>query len=582
MPKDKSAKTAEPSAADQVNSAAEQQEQGFKGKISDRKTVHQPQDPIAKLKLGDGLPTRLSSDRSRTVNLNFNWLRDLIIHDIPQSRVLAVSYPGSPTDLESDPGGWMGRNTQKGVPIVFIGYGFGLAIIQEAIELAFQEKKQRPVVETAGDKSAEKEANNEGSAKGARSKEKEVSSDHPFPAGDIHQILILDTPFPKASQDPSEDSVSDFPDNINVRMCKVLPEIDRQEDESNSSTRFGLTIGKSSTRGYPLAKKNDGGLVKNHDFPASENYLIDFIPVSIYKHRRLGRIPDHQDYIYQLIRSRMRSTLLFKAIRSRNITCVKAILDAKPLDILGEYYHSAGGKGQGKQREVERINLNTPSVYEMIYDREKGCAAIINASRKSEDTPGDFLCWWIHIPANNEQWLSDLFLSLGVRDRSMEDQRHDGLTVFNRYMHPRAKKYKFISFDVPPLTLEPNKAHLPPVEMQSAGNTKTDPANGMPFLAYESHRARKKVSKIIETAKDPKANANMNQANLDGGSALIEGYISSSKGPMHCRRTLDQYSYYMLETTERRDKDQVVSRWAKRQVKPKREVPILMVDQLWL
>lgn len=103
----------------------------------------------------------------------------------------------------------------------------------------------------------------------------------------------------------------------------------------------------------------------------------------------------------------------------------------------------------------------------------------------------------------------------------------------------------------------------------------------MPFLAYESHGARKRISKIIESVKDSTAN-NMDLTNREGDSALIESYISLEKGPMHCRRTLDQYSYYMLKSTERRDKDQVVSRWAKKQEKPKKEVPIIMVDQLWL
>lgn len=100
----------------------------------------------------------------------------------------------------------------------------------------------------------------------------------------------------------------------------------------------------------------------------------------------------------------------------------------------------------------------------------------------------------------------------------------------------------------------------------------------MPFLAYESHEGRRKIAKIINRVRDAKADTVLG----DKDSALIKGYISSSTGPLHCRRTLDQYSYYMLETTERRDKDQVVYRWAKKLGKPKKEVPILMVDQLWL
>ncbi|KAG7294401.1 hypothetical protein NEMBOFW57_004472 [Staphylotrichum longicolle] len=67
---------------------------------------------------------------------------------------------------------------------------------------------------------------------------------------------------------------------------------------------------------------------------------------------------------------------------------------------------------------------------------------------------------------------------------------------------------------------------------------------------------------------------------------LLNGYLDSEQvKPVHCRRTLDQFSYYMLNSTEARDKSQVAYRWAKnlnvRAIKPK-DRPIVMVDQLWL
>lgn len=46
-------------------------------------------------------------------------------------------------------------------------------------------------------------------------------------------------------------------------------------------------------------------------------------------------------------------------------------------------------------------------------------------------------------------------------------------------------------------------------------------------------------------------------------------------------RTLDQYYYHMLSNTDKRDVDQVVSRWACR-IKDEPVHNILMVDQLWL
>ena len=94
----------------------------------------------------------------------------------------------------------------------------------------------------------------------------------------------------------------------------------------------------------------------------------------------------------------------------------------------------------------------------------------------------------------------------------------------------------------------------------------------------------------------------------------IDAYIHSDK-PLHCRRTLDQYSYYMMDTTEPRDLDQIVYKWARNKQsrqqsaegvresfsedeldiksgadrdnpteipREPRHRPVIMVDQLWL
>jgi hypothetical protein len=60
---------------------------------------------------------------------------------------------------------------------------------------------------------------------------------------------------------------------------------------------------------------------------------------------------------------------------------------------------------------------------------------------------------------------------------------------------------------------------------------------------------------------------------------LVRVYLHHSP-PLHVRRTLDQYYYYMLEDTRERDADQVVTRWARKHGKPHHN--ILMVDQLWI
>jgi len=64
----------------------------------------------------------------------------------------------------------------------------------------------------------------------------------------------------------------------------------------------------------------------------------------------------------------------------------------------------------------------------------------------------------------------------------------------------------------------------------------------------------------------------------DRAKELIKFYAGDAH-PLHIRRTLDQYVYYMLDNIAPRNKDQVVSRFGdKAGVKP----IVMMVDQLWL
>jgi len=61
---------------------------------------------------------------------------------------------------------------------------------------------------------------------------------------------------------------------------------------------------------------------------------------------------------------------------------------------------------------------------------------------------------------------------------------------------------------------------------------------------------------------------------------LVKLYLNFNP-PLHIRRTLDQFHYYMTENTTDRDSDQVISRYFKRKY-PSKPPPIMMVDQLWL
>jgi hypothetical protein len=102
----------------------------------------------------------------------------------------------------------------------------------------------------------------------------------------------------------------------------------------------------------------------------------------------------------------------------------------------------------------------------------------------------------------------------------------------------------------------------------------------MPILGFETHRNRKYLTRAIKD--EP------NGDDEGHSSLLLKGYLHDENAkkimPIHCRRTLDQFSYYMLDSTENRDMDQVIYRWAKKWhgQTPAKDRPILMVDQLWL
>jgi len=107
----------------------------------------------------------------------------------------------------------------------------------------------------------------------------------------------------------------------------------------------------------------------------------------------------------------------------------------------------------------------------------------------------------------------------------------------------------------------------------------------MPVLSFEEHGARKKMTEAIKTAlrqRGPLSAGGSRRASTEVSSefngwegrrkkkmskldtSLVEGYLESDR-PVHCRRTLDQYKYHMVKTTEERDGDQIVYKWARKQ-----------------
>jgi len=95
-----------------------------------------------------------------------------------------------------------------------------------------------------------------------------------------------------------------------------------------------------------------------------------------------------------------------------------------------------------RERFSEIFNIDLASVYDIIYKGTSGVSQVLEASRPEQMTQDKVRCRWIHLPSNNEQWVHDLMVSLGIQDGSMGGQRHEGSRLIDRYMMPQARRYK--------------------------------------------------------------------------------------------------------------------------------------------
>ena len=97
-----------------------------------------------------------------------------------------------------------------------------------------------------------------------------------------------------------------------------------------------------------------------------------------------------------------------------------------------------------RDRLEEAFNFDLASAYDVIYNASAGVSKLLDDSRPPEKDMivEKVVCRWIHVPSNNEQWVHDLMVSLGIQDGSMGGQRHEGSRLIDRYMMPQAKRYK--------------------------------------------------------------------------------------------------------------------------------------------
>jgi len=117
----------------------------------------------------------------------------------------------------------------------------------------------------------------------------------------------------------------------------------------------------------------------------------------------------------------------------------------------------------------------------------------------------------------------------------------------------------------------------------------------MPYIHWESEDKRGEMSQMIKEIQSSeeydlkrikrmiKKLVGKEEHYSNANHALLANYLFTDppRSPLHIRRTLNQFQYYMTEDTDARDADQVIARYFQRRHKDK-PVPIMMIDQLWL
>ncbi|KAF2101365.1 hypothetical protein NA57DRAFT_72808 [Rhizodiscina lignyota] len=196
---------------------------------------------------------------------------------------------------------------------------------------------------------------------------------------------------------------------------------------------------------------------------------------------------------------------------------------------------------------------------------------------------------WVHLPANNIEWVVKTMVQLCVRHG---EHFADSITeqTLRRELHTEYRAAKR-TMPVHARNLRPSCRKIRVLEHQDAAKQWHNISFFMPYLHWEHSLARYHAAKIVQDAervceslRTRGSRAYVCLGDIYGlpcnmQEKLLRYYIPG-KPWLHVRRTLDQSYYVFLKETEARDRDQVVERYSRKMSWP--EPRVLMVDQLWL
>jgi hypothetical protein len=235
-----------------------------------------------------------------------------------------------------------------------------------------------------------------------------------------------------------------------------------------------------------------------------------------------------------------------------------------------------------------RIVSPTPTIDDLLYGT-RGDDIIAKAG-----SPGlQATCRWYHIPSNHLGWAEDLIRKIYEKRGAKEHGKRDVILAREPFSYGSDHDH----MDPTRLDPRPQARALRPqcrnmtVDRDRNQRLSTALSLHMPFVHWETEENRAEMHHVMDqvrqACKDDLENQNRRQKSPKAkpdiktiqendhwskNEKLLCAYLYNSP-PVHPRRTLDQFYYHMLEDTEERDRDQVITRYYSNQWKRNHHLP---------
>jgi hypothetical protein len=217
-----------------------------------------------------------------------------------------------------------------------------------------------------------------------------------------------------------------------------------------------------------------------------------------------------------------------------------------------------------------RIISPTPTIDELLY----GTHGVDSITRGAE-LPSTANCRWYHLPANHLGWAEDLIRKIYENRSPVEQKKRDVIL----------RREPFASSDhdhTNPTMLDPRPQarSLRPLcrnmtlDRDGTQRLSTAFALHVPYVHWETEISRAEMHFVMEKVRQgrkddiddasqrsiPNIKIIQDHPSWTKNEKMLCAYLYNNP-PVHPRRTLDQFYYHMLEDTEERDRDQVITRY---------------------